>query len=156
MKNIKSIITLKPVYGLHKDAVLTRNSNEENFVYETRYAGSDHTHNSRIELSASLIDKEHFSAIEWFSEKPMTNREKIAALESENKALKEQLDALKLAKSETSLAEAINKKIDEFQADFDKVATYSDKYYFSGNGAWVDEALTVYKNVIDVLKGLKA
>ena len=85
-----------------------------------------------------------------------TNREKIAALESENKALKEQLDAMKLAKSETSLADAINKKIDEFQADFDKVATYSDKYYFSGNGAWVDEALTVYKNVIDVLKGLKA
>ena len=41
MKNIKSIIALKPVYGLHKDAVLTRNSNEENFVYETWYAYRD-------------------------------------------------------------------------------------------------------------------
>lgn len=156
MKNIKSIITLKPVYGLQKDAVLTRNSSEENFVYETKYAGNDHTHNSRVELSASLIDKEHFSAIEWFAEKPMTNKEKIAALESENKSLREQLDAVKSAKNETSLADAINKKINEFQAEFDNVVAYSDKYYFSGNSAWADEAITVYRNVIDVLKGLKA
>ena len=94
MSNIKSIITLKPVYGLHKDVVLTRENENDDFLYESQYAGNDHRQYTKVSFSESLLDKEHFSAIEWFNSKPKTNKEKIAELEAENVELKSKIDEL--------------------------------------------------------------
>lgn len=104
MKNVKSIITLVPCFGLHKDAVLTRDNNSDDFVYSTEYAGNDHRQSTYITLSESLVDKEHFSAIEWFKEKPLTNKEQIKLLTEERNAMGDYISKLQSKLSEAEYA----------------------------------------------------
>ncbi len=150
MKNVKSIITLKPVYGLHKDAVLTRENSESNFVYETEYAGKDHSYSNKVSLSESLIDREHFSAIEWFEEKPLTNKQKIEALTEENKNLKLEIEKLK----SNDLKSKVDSAIAEYQKEFDRVYKLQDGLYGYEQIDFANEAMTVYDAIITAMKKL--
>ena len=157
MKNIKSVAVTKPVYGLHVDAVLSRENSNDNFTYKSEYAGKDHSHKQIIELSESLLDKDHFVAIEWFAEKPLTNKERINALIQErdelSKVVLELEDKMQIAdESYASLVESIDKQIKKFE---DLYVSHYDNLKYATFFNEIDVDLTVYKNILTVLKGLK-
>lgn len=157
MNNIKSVVVLKPVYGLHVDAVLSRENASDNFSYKSEYAGSDHSHKHVVEISESLLDKEYFSAIEWFEPKPLTNKEKIKMLTEERDLLGKEVVELeeRLQMSDETyyeLVSKIKKEIDRFESLYKEYEAVAEADIYS-NGIDID--LTVFKNILNVLKGLK-
>ena len=134
MKNVKSVITTKEVYDLAEGKVLTRETPEGDFVYETEYIGKDHKHSTKVVISESLIDKDHFAAIEWFAEKPLTNKEKIAKLEK-------QLEDSQYECKETQA------RLDEFYSKYDKLmARIESKMYEYGKALKsLDDQMEIYR-----------
>ena len=181
MKNVKSIITLVPCFGLHKDAVLTRDNNSDDFVYSTEYAGNDHRQSTYISLSETLIDKEHFSAIEWFDKKPLTNKEKIKMLTEERDELGEHLSKMQsiLVEKDNELKyeKEVNKnrlneiislrksianranRIDELLNRYNHNASTLDKglnrFSWLAEDKDFVEAMTVYDNLIKAIEYIK-
>ena len=164
MKNIKAIIVTKPIYGLEIDTVLKRNSNEENFNYNAEYAGDDGSYMySNVELSEGMITKDNFAAIEWFTEKPLTNKEKIAQLRKECEELKIYHDKEKKLRieAETQFGELwdtykkLRDKVGDAKIEYkNKLAAATEKYNDSKSSIDVHlavEEMTVSKNIIDLL-----
>ena len=164
MKNIKAIIVTNPVYGLEIDTVLKRNNSNENFSYNVEYVGDDESYMySNVELSEGMITKDNFSAIEWFTEKPLTNKEKIAQLEKECSNLYSDFDAEKELRieAETQFNELwdtyknLRDKVRNAKTEYkDKLAKATEKYNDAKSSIDVHlavEEMTVSKNIIDLL-----
>lgn len=164
MKNIKAIIVTNPVYGLEIDTVLKRNNSNENFSYNVEYVGDDESYMySNVELSEGMITRDNFSAIEWFTKKPITNKEKIAQLEKECSNLCSDFDTEKelRIKAETQFNELWNTyknlrdKVRNAKTEYkDKLAKATEKYNDAKSSIDVHlavEEMTVSKNIIDLL-----
>ena len=164
MKNIKAIIVTSPVYGLEIDTVLKRNNSNENFSYNAEYVGDDESYMySNVELSEGMITKDNFSAIEWFTEKPLTNKEKIAQLENDCTKFKNDFDREKELRieAETQFNELwdtyknLRDKVRNAKAEYkDKLAKATEKYNDAKSSIDVHlavEEMTVSKNIIDLL-----
>ena len=164
MKNIKAIIVTNPVYGLEIDTVLKRNNSNENFSYNAEYVGDDESYMySNVELSEGMITRDNFSAIEWFTEKPLTNKEKIAQLEKECSNLYSDFDAEKELRieAETQFNELwdtyknLRDKVRNAKTEYkDKLAKATEKYNDAKSSIDVHlavEEMTVSKNIIDLL-----
>ena len=164
MKNIKAIIVTKPVYGLEIDTVLKRNNSNENFSYNAEYVGDDESYMySNVELSEGMITKDNFSAIEWFTEKPLTNKEKITQLEKKCEKFENDFDAEKELRieAETQFNELwdtyknLRDKVRNAKAEYkDKLANATEKYNDAKSSIDVHlavEEMTVSKNIIDLL-----
>ena len=164
MKNIKAIIVTKPVYGLEIDTVLKRNNSNENFSYNAEYVGDDESYMySNVELSEGMITKDNFSAIEWFTEKPLTNKEKITQLEKKCAKFENDFDAEKELRieAETQFNELwdtyknLRDKVRNAKAEYkDKLAKATEKYNDAKSSIDVHlavEEMTVSKNIIDLL-----
>ena len=164
MKNIKAIIVTNPVYGLEIDTVLKRNNSNENFSYNVEYVGYDESYMySNVELSEGMITKDNFSAIEWFTEKPLTNKEKITQLEKECSNLYSDFDTEKELRieAETQFNELwdtyknLRDKVRNAKIEYkDKLAKATEKYNDAKSSIDVHlavEEMTVSKNIIDLL-----
>ena len=164
MKNIKAIIVTKPVYGLEIDTVLKRNNSNENFSYNAEYVGDDESYMySNVELSEGMITKDNFSAIEWFTEKPLTNKEKITQLEKKCAKLENDLDTEKELRieAETQFNELwdtyknLRDKVRNAKTEYkDKLDKATEKYNDAKSSIDVHlavEEMTVSKNIIDLL-----
>ena len=164
MKNIKAIIVTNPVYGLEIDTVLKRNNSNENFSYNVEYVGDDESYMySNVELSEGMITRDNFSAIEWFTEKPLTNKEKITQLEKKCAKFENDFDAEKELRieAETQFNELwdtyknLRDKVRNAKAEYkDKLAQATEKYNdakSSIDGHIAVEEMTVSKNIIDLL-----
>lgn len=147
-------MTIKPVFGLQKDSVLTRETSKDNFLYESEYAGKDHSFSNKVSLSESLITKDSFVAIEWFEDKPLTNKEQIAKLKENVKNLEDQLARVTSEKS--LIQKRIDTKISEFESQYSRVSKLTEDMFHQDDFSWANEAMTVYYNMIDLLKKIKA
>lgn len=165
MKNIKAIIVTNPVYGLEIDTVLKRNNSNENFSYNVEYVGDDGSYMySNVELSEGMITKDNFAAIEWFTEKPLTNKEKIAQLRKECEELKIYHDKEKKLRieAETQFGELwcthkkLRDKVRDAKIEYkNKLAAATEKYNDSKSSIDVHlsvEEMTVSKNIVDLLE----
>ena len=164
MKNIKAIIVTNPVYGLEIDTVLKRNNSNENFSYNVEYIGDDESYMySNVELSEGMITKDNFSAIEWFTEKPLTNKEKITQLEKKCAKLESDFDAEKELRIEAEIQfnelwhtyKNLRDKVRNAKTEYkDKLAKATEKYNDAKSSIDVHlavEEMTVSKNIIDLL-----
>lgn len=144
MKNIKAVEVIKALPGLEIGDVLSREDSNSNFELNVEEITKSYSAKRHISLSQSLLNKDEFKAIEWFVQKPSY----IARLEAENKEM-----ASVLNKYESRIAE----KITEYTKKENELKGKLNDIYLSGESMeWADEALTVYHNMIDLLKKIVA
>lgn len=152
MKNIKAIELTKPAFGLPTGSVLSRLSADEPFSLIYEHIGDNFSSKGETSVSASMISTDFAKPVEWF-ESRKSARYVITELEEQVKSLTEQLNYAnsKLA----NLSRIISEKTKEYQTGLDKLQNDLDYNMLSGEDFdWVDEASTVYYNLIDLLNKL--
>ncbi len=164
MKNIKTIELVKPRYGLAAGSTLSRLSPDESFTFVGEHVAEGFTSKRTVSVSPSLIESEFARATEWF-ERRKPAREVIAELESELVNSKETIAKLedqnnKLGR-ELEWYKAVVERIAAKRAEFElKLKEVEDKLaddMIAGETMeWADEAMTVYYNMIDLLKKITA
>lgn len=173
MSNIKTLEVVSALPGLEVGDTLTRADSNSNFELNVETITEDYTAKRNIEVSPSLINKDEFKAIEWFT--PYKSNKQIIA------DLKERVEELKAAndltnelyytslKNRTALSyendylsrikNRIDAKLEEFE---NKEKCILNMFYEGGNifsaetTEELDQAQLVYSNMIDLLKKLKA
>jgi DNA repair ATPase RecN len=184
MNNIKTVEVLDPIYGLTIGDVLTRENDLDNFSFSTEHIGEDYNLSRSVSLSPNLITKENFTATEWFEEKKavskkakveeledklesaymnyeellQSNQETAKRLEECERALEsEERYCATLEEYVSKIDRRIGEKIDEYETKLSdlKEKVLDDEFYSGEVIEWADEAMTVYYNLIDLLKKLR-
>lgn len=163
MNNIKTVEVVKALPGLEVGDTLTRLTPNDNFELRVETVTDTYTAKRVISLSETLLNKDEFKAIEWF--KPVkTNKQRIAGLEKENSELRDRIVSLVEAASKEDwksdrfnlISKRIESKILDYTKEFGKIESILNKNLYSQDyEEYANEALTVYKNMIDLLKELK-
>ena len=157
MNNIKTIEVIKPVFGLEIGDRLSRVNSGDNFEISSEVITDSYTKKKEVSISESCINKDEFKAVEWLNEKPLTNKEKISKLESENSILVDRVKALEEMLLNSSsmhmeLNKKINKAIDDTQLKYDlAVNEFSGQFTY---GDLLDVDSTIYLNILKVLKSI--
>jgi hypothetical protein len=160
MKNIKTVEVIKALPGLEVGDTLTRKSSEFNFELDVETVGDvngdPYTAQRFISLSAPLINKDEFKAIEWFTPKVVYNKSKAFELEKEVDFLKEQVSIT--YKKYDKLMTNIESKITEFNSKLEKEKEFTNSEYKRTGylPEYAGEATTVYTNMISLLKAILA
>lgn len=157
MKNIKTIELTADMFGLPAGATLTRLNPESDFVYSEERIGDNFNYKQTVTLSPSAVDRSFARAKEWFNER-RSAKQVISELESrvedlayENKALTDKATAY------DKLVSRIETKRTEFETKLAQLNKELDEDLIAGESIeWADEAMTVYYNLIDLLKKLTA
>jgi len=154
MKNIKVIRLLKDGYGLEAGAEFIRATSNDPFVCKLDATGDSYSYTATVSLNESAITKEMFKATGWF-EKRMTKEERVAKdainREIELKSLREAVKRLdkieaRLHSKENEYTEKINEAKEK--ANSGLISSEMLEYY--------DEAITVYANLLEFIKVIKA
>lgn len=163
MNNIKTVEVVKALPGLEVGDTLTRLTPNDNFELRVETVTDTYTAKRVISLSETLLNKDEFKAIEWF--KPVkTNKQRIAELEKENSELRDRIVSLVEAASKEDwksdrfnlISKRIESKILDYTKEFGKIESILNKNLYSQDyEEYANEALTVYKNMIDLLKEIK-
>lgn len=157
MKNIKTIELTKPVFGLQAGSVLTRLDNESPFEYKDENVGDSFVSTRHVTVGASMINNSFAKAIEWFEPRRRARevieelKEKVSLVSKENEML------LSDVKKYSQLLNRIETKKSEFEAKLSELEQQLEDDLVAGESVeWADEAMTVYYNLIDLLKKLTA
>lgn len=160
MNNIKTVEVVKALPGLEVGDTLTRLNADSNFELRVETVTDSYTAKRIISISETLLNKDEFKAIEWFN--PIkTNKQRIEELEKENESLRKSLEIWK-KDSKTSF-EKYNKiftrimtKINDYGKEYSDIEDKLNSNLFSQDyEEYANEAMTVYKNMITLLKELK-
>lgn len=163
MNNIKTVEVVKALPGLEVGDTLTRLTPNDNFELRVETVTDTYTAKRVISLSETLLNKDEFKAIEWF--KPIkTNKQRIEELEKENAELRNRIvklideDSKKFGKEERldNILKRIDTKMLDYTKEFAKIQDRLNSDLFSQDyEEYANEAMTVYKNMITLLKELK-
>ena len=139
MNNIKTVEVVKALPGLEVGDTLTRLNADSNFELRVETITDSYTAKRIISISETLLNKDEFKAIEWFN--PIkTNKQRIEELQ------------LKL----DTILKRIDTKIVDYTKEYAKVEDRLNSNLFSQDyEEYANEAMTVYKNMITLLKELK-
>ena len=148
--------------------VLTREYGHDNFVLNESTIGEEFSSNRTVSLSPSLINKDEFKAIEWFVDKDMHKKNKVAKLKEEISALNAELDGAykgwirdveKLeadAAGKQKMEKLIDEKLEEFNIELEKAKMILNKENIGAMEVEAEnEKLVVYTNMIYLLKTIK-
>ena len=153
MKNIKAIELTKPAFGLQTGSVLSRTSSEHPFTLKYEHVGEDYSSSGEVTVAASMVNSSFAKSVEWFEDR-RSAKYVVADLQKQVKEL-----TTELAKSRakvTKIDSLITEKSKEYQKSMDKIQNDLDYNSLSGEDFdWIDEASTVYYNLIDLLAKLK-
>jgi len=140
MNNIKTVELKENMFGYAKGVRLTRLSPDRDFELVSEKIADDYTVSNRLTVSPSFIDKDTFTAVEWFN--PVkTNKQRIEELQ------------LKL----DTILKRIDTKIADYTKEYANIQDKLNSDLFSQDyEEYANEAMTVYKNMIDLLKKIKA
>lgn len=163
MNNIKTVEVVKALPGLEVGDTLTRLNADSNFELRVETVTDSYTAKRIISISETLLNKDEFKAIEWFN--PIkTNKQRIVELEKENVELRNKLvsfiskENLTAGKEERldNILKRIDTKIIDYTKEFAKIQDRLNSDLFSQDyEEYANEAMTVYKNMITLLKELK-
>jgi hypothetical protein len=146
MNNIKSLEVIKPAYGLKVGDILSRTSGDSAFSIVVEEVGDGYEYASSVSLSESLINKDHFKAIEWF-ETRLTNKQIITDLENKVSTLESQIDDADAVK------ERLATKLIEFETRYAQLQGELESRVNYGNMiGWNSEEMAVLFNLIDFIK----
>lgn len=164
MRNIKSIELTAPKFGLSAGSTLTRLNADSPFQYVSEHVGDSFTSKHNVSVSASMIDNSFAKAIEWF-EPRKSAKHVISELTNElneskayNAELGKRIEDLESKLEWHKLvAERIAVKRTEFENKLAELERQLEEDVIVGEPLeWADEAMTVYYNLIDLLKKLTA
>lgn len=159
MNNIKTVEVVKALPGLEVGDTLTRLTPNDNFELRVETVTDTYTAKRVISLSEALLNKDEFKAIEWF--KPIkTNKQRIEELEKENAELRNKLvneiSNGQFNQFSAKILNRINTKISDYAKEYAKIEDILNSNLFSQDyEEYANEAMTVYKNMITLLKELK-
>ena len=157
MKNIKTIELTEPVFGLPAGSVLTRLDNESPFEYKDENVGDSFVASHHVTVGSSMINNSFAKAIEWFEPRRRA-KEVIRTLESQVSLLiKENEMFASDIERYNELLKRIDTKRSEFEVKLNELEQQLEDDLVAGESIeWADEAMTVYYNLIDLLKKLTA
>lgn len=165
MKNIKAIELIKPAFGLDKGSVLSRLAPNELFTYSNETVGDNYNSKTSVSVSESVLSHDIARAIDWFKNK-RSAKHVIQEQEEEIRALTDYIVNLerKMINDESQVKEKydkllnrINTKQEEFEKKLAELEEELENDIIAGETiGWADEAMTVYYNLIDLLKKLSA
>ena len=157
MKNIKTIELTESVFGLPAGSVLTRLDNESPFEYKDENVGDSFVASHHVTVGSSMINNSFARAIEWFEPRRKA-KEVISELEGKIALLtKENEMFLADIKKYNELLKRIDTKRSEFEVKLNELEQQLEDDLVAGESIeWADEAMTVYYNLIDLLKKLTA
>ena len=157
MKNIKTIELVSPAFGLPAGSVLTRLDGQSSFEYVSEHVGDLYSSTHHVSVSPGMVNGTIAKATEWF-ERRRPAREVIAELEeklAEATACNERTN--ETVQKYEKLIGRIDDKRSEFEAKLAKLDKELEEDLVAGESIeWADEAMTVYYNMIDLLKKLTA
>lgn len=171
MKNIKTIKVIEPIFNLNVGDTLTRLDENSNFTNVSELAGEGYLVCNSISLDPDVIGGlESFEVSEYFvAPKKKITKDYVESLEKElflaklmyEKALDLLAESEGVGYNQSKELEKITKRIDtkleEFIAETKKLdKTLANEFLSGERMEWADEASTVYYNMIDLLKKLKA
>lgn len=157
MNNIKTIEVVKPVFGLGVGSQLTRANDTLPFEFKSETISDGFTSTKSVSISEESVNRDSFKAIEWFAEKPLTNKQKICSLIEElaqgqsryNELVKENEELISIL---SKIDKRIQYKRDEFAKKVQELdKELADKLLCGERVEWADEALTVYANMLELL-----
>jgi len=164
MNNIKTVKVISQLTGLEVGDILTRKDNQSPFELLVETCTETYSAKRYIVLSEELLNHDEFKAIEWFVEKPLTNRQRIEKLEGQLKDAEEKMEQgqknytavlnenEKLLALLTKIDKRIQYKRDEFSKKVQELdKELADKILCGERIEWADEALTVYVNMLELL-----
>lgn len=157
MNNIKTIEVVKPVFGLGVGSQLTRANDALPFEFKSETISDGFASTKSVSISEESVNRDSFKAIEWFAEKPLTNKQKICSLIEElaqgqsryNELVKENEELISIL---SKIDKRIQYKRDEFAKKVQELdKELADKLLCGERIEWADEALTVYANMLELL-----
>jgi len=160
MKNIKAIELTKPAFGLQAGTVLSRLNHDEPFSYVNENVGDNFESYSRVTVPHAMITADIAKATEWFEDRRRSAKHVIAELQEELDITSMALDIANeelanVTKKYNELTRKMNSKITEYEAKLKQTQLDLENDFISGESIeWADEAMTVYYNLIDLLKKL--
>ena len=157
MKNIKTIELMAPAFGLPAGSVLTRLDRESPFEYKDENVGDSFVASHHVTVGASMINSSFARAIEWFEPRRRA-KEVISTLESQVSMLMKENEMFATDVEKYSrLLKRIEDKRTEFETKLNELEQQLEDDLVAGESIeWADEAMTVYYNLIDLLKKLTA
>ena len=157
MNNIKTVKVISQLTGLEVGDILTRKDNQSPFELLVETCTETYSAKRHIVLSEELLNYDEFKAIEWFTDKPLTNKQKICSLIEELAQGQSRYNELVKENEElTSILSKIDKRIQYKRDEFAKKVQeldkeLADKLLCGERIEWADEALTVYTNMLELL-----
>lgn len=157
MKNIKTIELMAPAFGLPTGSVLTRLDSESPFEYKDENVGDSFVASHHVTVGASMINNSFAKAIEWFEPRRRA-KEVISTLESQVSLLMKENEMFAAdVEKYSKLLKRIEDKRTEFETKLNELEQQLEDDLVAGESIeWADEAMTVYYNLIDLLKKLTA
>lgn len=162
MSNIKTVKITSPVHGITPGTVMTRENADQMFANESFTETEQSRYSYRIELGEKMLNKGNCMIVETFKSDSDLNAEYLNELEEAVSNLTDNVNKLKqevkeLLTEKGDMRTFINNRIEQFEDKYD--AAESDMYrrYMNGELEYgATEAMTVYANVIEALKQIKA